>query len=113
MALRTGSVLPPEVTSEKRRLADGWAYVFRHRRLGIVGRLLLQDLPHGQSQLRCEVAGDPDDPMTAERERIFRPLGLALSARLEAALGTVADQAAPVAPPPRPPTRADGSRPGL
>lgn len=90
------------MTSEKRQLADGWAYVFRHRRLGILGRLRLQDLPHGQSYLSCEVAGDPADPMTAERERILRPLGLALSA-LETALGSVADTAASVTPPASPP----------
>ncbi len=98
----TGFTLPPEVTSEKRRLADGWAYVFRHRRLGMLGRLLLQDLPNGQSHLRCEVAGDPADPMTAERGRILKPIGLALSARLEAALGSVAGVPLPLIPPASP-----------
>jgi hypothetical protein len=37
-----------------------------------LGRLLLQDLPNGQSQARCGMAGDP---MTAERARIFQPSG--------------------------------------
>lgn len=95
----TGFPLPSGVTSEKRPLADGWAYVFRHRRLGTLGRLLLQTLPNGQTHVSCEVAGDPADPMTAERGRIFKPIGLALSAQLEAALGSAAADAAPVTPP--------------
>jgi hypothetical protein len=99
----SGFTLPPEVTSEEQRLADGWAYVFRHRRLGMLGRLLLQDLPSGQSHLRCDVAGDPGDPMTAERGRIFRPTGLALSAQPVAALGSVAGVSVPPIPPALPP----------
>lgn len=95
----TGFALPPEVTSEKRRVADGWAYVFWHRRLGTLGRLLVRDLPTGQSSVSCEVAGDPADPMTEERGRIFKPLGLALIAELEAAFGPAAGQMVPVTPP--------------
>src|SRR5690242_5634178 len=34
--------LPPEVSFAKERLPGGWAYVFRHRTLGLLGRILLQ-----------------------------------------------------------------------
>lgn len=51
----------PKVTSEKRPLAVGWAYNFRHRRLGVLGRLLIRYLPNGQSHLSYEVFGDPAD----------------------------------------------------
>ena len=40
-----------------------WAYVFRHRRLEALGRLLLQNLPNDWSQARYEVAGRPADPI--------------------------------------------------
>ena len=71
--------LPPGVFFTKRRMAYGWAYVFRHRTLGELGRILLQDRPDGRCQLFCEVVGDPADPLTAARAAIFQPLALALS----------------------------------
>jgi hypothetical protein len=38
--------LPREITFEKRSLSGGgWSYDFRHRTLGALGRILLQDLP--------------------------------------------------------------------
>jgi hypothetical protein len=94
--------LPPDVSFNKRRLGDGWAYVFRHRTLGELGRVVLQGRADGRCQVICEVVGDPADPMTARRAAIFQPLGLELSARIEAATGpTAASDLA--APPPRPP----------
>ena len=41
---KTGFRLPPDVFFEKRRLSDAWAYIFRHRVLGELGRILLQEL---------------------------------------------------------------------
>jgi len=35
--------LPPEVSFHKQRLGDGWAYLFWHRLLGELGRILVQD----------------------------------------------------------------------
>lgn len=98
-------VLPPEVSFAKERLVDGWAYVFRHRTLGELGRILLQDNRDGHSRISCEVVGDPADPMTAKRAEVFKPLGLELAHRLESRTGTVPEsEAAP--PPPQPlPTR--------
>lgn len=71
---KVGFSLPPEVTFNKTMLPSGvWAYVFRHSTLGELGRLVL--LPHGdQTQFSCEVAGDPNDPMTNKRREILEPI---------------------------------------
>ncbi len=73
-----GFPLPPDVTSAKERLADGWAYVFRHRTLGLLGRLVLHEMQGSRTHISCEVAGDSADPMTAERAAIFQPLAVEL-----------------------------------
>src|SRR3954447_4115063 len=94
--------LPPEVSFAKERLGDGWAYVFRHQGLGLLGRVLVQDTRDGHCRVTCELAGDPADPMTAKRAEVFKPLGLGLAHRLESRAGTVPEaEAAP--PPPQPP----------
>src|ERR1035437_5730796 len=93
--------LPPEVSVAKHRLGDGWAFVFRHRSLGELGRILGQDTGDGHSRISCEVVGDPADPMTAKRAEVFKPLGLEIAKRLESRTGTIpASEAAP--PPPQP-----------
>src|SRR5271165_2494258 len=45
---KTGFQLPPDVSFEKQRLSDAWVYVFRHRVLGELGRILLQELDDGR-----------------------------------------------------------------
>jgi len=95
--------LPPGVCFEKQRLCNAWAYVFRHRVLGELGRILLQKLDDGRCHLSYEVVGEPADPMTAQRMAIFKPLGLELARQMEMALGTAAESAGEVEPPPRPP----------
>jgi len=60
---KTGFQLAPDVSYEKQRLSDAWAYVFRHRVLGELGRILLQELDDGRCHISCEVVGDPSDPM--------------------------------------------------
>jgi len=98
--------LPPDVSFRKQRLNDGWAYVFRHRTLGELGRILVQDTGDGHSRISCELVGDPSDPMTAKRGEVFKPLGLELAQRLEALTGTIFEsQSAP--PPPSPPGARD------
>lgn len=83
--------LPPEITFNKRVLPEGgWCYDFRHRTLGALGRILLQDLPGGRgTHISCEVTGDPADPRTAERRAVFEPLGLEISRQMEQATGSV------------------------
>jgi hypothetical protein len=55
--------LPSEVTVTRDSVSDGVAYVFRHRRLGLLGRLVATDYPGQQTLLNAEVAGDESDPM--------------------------------------------------
>ena len=67
--------MPADVSCQKTLLPEGrWAYIFRHDRLGELGRLLI--LAHGndQSQFLCEVAGEPDDPITQKRREILEPI---------------------------------------
>jgi hypothetical protein len=91
------------VSFEKQRLSDAWTYVFRHRVLGELGRILLQELDEGRCHISCEVVGDPSDPMTAQWTAIFKPLGLELTRQMEAAFGATPEDAGPVDPPRRPP----------
>lgn len=81
-----GFRLPPGVSSRKEQRADGCAYVFRDTRLGLLGRLVLQDRG-GQCHVSYEVAGDPEDPMTAQRLAVLQPVTMALVQRLEAQTG--------------------------
>lgn len=92
--------LPPEITFEKRTLPGGsWSYDFRHRTLGALGRILLQDLPGGRgTHVSYEVAGDPADPRTAQRRSIFEPLGLEVARQMEQMTGPYPDPR-PVVPP--------------
>jgi hypothetical protein len=95
--------LPPDVSYEKQRLSDAWAYVFRHRVLGELGRILLQELADGSCHISCEVVGNPSDPMTMQRTAIFQPLGLELTRQMEAAFARTPEDTRPFDPPPRPP----------
>ncbi len=80
--------LPPDISYRQEQLPNGFAFNFRHARLGDLGRILLQERPDGLTQILCEVVGDPDDPMTAKRAAIFKPIGTQLSQQLDAALGS-------------------------
>jgi hypothetical protein len=100
---KTGFRLPPDVSFEKQRLSNAWAYVFRHRLLGEIGRILLQELGDGRCHISCEVVGDPSDPMTTQREAIFKPLGLELTRQMEAVMCRTPEDAGSVDIPPRPP----------
>ena len=95
--------LPPGVSSRKEPLSDGMAYVFRHEELGLLGRLILQDMAGANCHISLELSGDPNDPMTEKRAAIFQPLGLELASRLEKQLGsasTTSDFTPPSPPPP-------------
>lgn len=81
--------LPPGVSMQKAQLPAGWAYVFRHAKLGLLGRLVLQGLPGGHCQVSCKVAGDPADPLTARRRKVLEPVTTALVQQLEAQTATV------------------------
>jgi hypothetical protein len=79
--------LPSEVTVSRDSVSDGVAYVFRHRRLGLLGRLVATDYPGQQTLLNAEVAGDESDPMIAERRAILEPLIEQLEATMATRLG--------------------------
>ena len=71
--------------------------------IGELGRIVIQGRPDGQSHITCEVAGDPHDPMTAQREALFKPLGLAITQQMDRAMGNTASREAEwVKPPARP-----------
>jgi hypothetical protein len=98
--------LPPDVSMQKEQLPAGWAYVFRHAELGLLGRLVLQGLPSGHCQVSCEVAGDPADPRTARRRKVLEPVTTALMRQLEAQTATVLGPPWGTPPPsPSPPRR--------
>ena len=67
-------VVPPGVSLKKESLAEGLAYVLRHNELGEIGRISVQALANGKSQVSSQVAGYPDDPRTQAREKLFAPL---------------------------------------
>lgn len=83
--------LPSDISVSKQPLPYGWAFVFRHRLLGDLGRVVVQDTGDGRSHISYEVAGDPTDPKTAERAAIFQPLGMELARQMEAMTGPAAD----------------------
>jgi hypothetical protein len=78
----------------KEALPDGTLYVFRHRKLGILGRIRIQERAAGGSHLVAEVAGDPADPMTTERAALFEPLARSVSAFLPIDTGACGAQRA-------------------
>src|SRR5215471_5418095 len=57
----------------------------------------------GVAIFSCEVVGDPSDPMTTQREAIFKPLGLELTRQMEAVMCRTPEDAGLVDIPPRPP----------
>lgn len=61
--------------------------MFRHRVLGALGRILLQDTDGGHCHISYDVAGDPADPMTARRAAIFEPLARDIARQMDAAMG--------------------------
>ena len=97
--------LPPDVTATRATLANGAvAYSVRHARLGLLGRLVVGALGE-QTEVTSEVSGDTDDPMTAERLVMFRPISEALTAILDHCDGGPATDAArsTATPAPQPP----------
>jgi hypothetical protein len=80
--------LPPDISFTKEQLEGCQAYVFRHDKLGEIGRILFQGLPNDHCHLSSEVSGDPSDPMTETRKALFDPLSRKITASIEAVLGT-------------------------
>ncbi len=79
--------LPPEITLKKQQLEGKWVCNFHHNKLGQLGRIVMQGLPNGHTYLSCEIAGEPNDPMTQTRKEIFEPLARQMSDTMESILG--------------------------
>lgn len=94
--------LPPDISCSQQPWPDGRAYVFRHRLLGEVGRIVLEDIGDGRTHICYEVVGDPADPQTAARAAVFQPVGMELARQIEAMIGSRTDPL-PVNLPERPP----------
>ncbi len=79
--------LPPNITSKKTLSAEGYhIQTFSHQDLGEIGRIII--LPHGsESQICCEVIGDPDDPMTQRKMDIFSPIAKQTTDAIDKILG--------------------------
>ncbi len=81
---------------EKKDLADGFTFIFRHRQLGTLGRVRIQERAASGSYLVTEVVGDPAVPRTQKRAALFEPL----SRDICALLATDADTSDRGEPPP-------------
>ena len=79
--------LPPNISVTRQPLPDGVVYAFRDIDLGYIGRLILESTPGGETRISSEVAGDPQDSMTAQRLKVLEPICEALTHSLELALG--------------------------
>ena len=79
--------LPPEVTMRKEPFGATFMYVFRHNKLGDLGRIVVQGQPNGETKFTSELSGGPDDAMHKHRKAIFEPLSLEVMAFVEKQLG--------------------------
>jgi hypothetical protein len=75
--------LPPEVTASREHRGGATIYTFTHASLGQLGRVIVQQVAPHQTQFSAEVSGDPADPMTEERKRLFNPIAEAIAAALD------------------------------
>ncbi|UQW71917.1 hypothetical protein [Pseudomonas avellanae] len=79
--------LPPNISVTRQPLPEGMVYAFRDIDMGELGRLVIESTVDGETRISSEVAGDPQDPMTAQRLKVFEPISEALTHRLETTLG--------------------------
>ena len=71
---KTRFQLPPDVSFEKQRLSNAWAYLFRHRVLGELGRILLQEMDDGRCRPDDHAAGG--NLQTLLNRNLSDPFGL-------------------------------------
>ena len=90
--------LPPEITVSQKKLPQGWAYVFRHKKMGEARRLRVQGVG-GETRISSEVVGDPADPMTKKRQAILEPLTREISREMERLTDGAGRTIPPVTPP--------------
>jgi hypothetical protein len=66
--------LPKNISMNREWLKGSMVYIFRDKKLGEIGRIVVQGLENGETNLACEVTGDKNDPMTQKRLKIFEPV---------------------------------------
>lgn len=91
--------LPPNISVTRQPLPGGMVYVFRDIDMGELGRLAVESTLGGETRISSEVAGDPQDPMTAQRLKVLEPICEALTHRLQKTLGRGRPTALPARPP--------------
>ena len=57
--------MPKDISFKKEQTSFGFVYNFRHKKLGKLGRIVLEENMIGQTHVSIEIAGDPDDPGAA------------------------------------------------
>ncbi|MBX2843580.1 MAG: hypothetical protein KTR26_17540 [Flammeovirgaceae bacterium] len=65
--------LPPDVSFQKTKINGYYTYIFRHTTLGEIGRIIVQPLPNGETNMVTEIPAG-DDPNMEKRKAIFIPL---------------------------------------
>jgi len=86
-AASLGFRLPPNITVTRQLLPHGMAYVFRDFELGELGRLAVEGISTGETQIVSEVVGDASDPMTQRRLEVLGPICKELTRILESGRG--------------------------
>jgi hypothetical protein len=80
--------LPPAINVRKEQDGSYFCFVFTHKELGKLGRIVL--IPHpatGQTEIKCEIVQNSGFSLDAKkREEIFYPLAKELIARMEIGL---------------------------
>lgn len=80
--------LPKDIKSKRTTLPDGTiAYEFKHKKLGKLGRLTVQNLG-GQTHISAEVAGSQNDPRNARRQALLEPIVKEISEEMNLRFGS-------------------------
>jgi hypothetical protein len=84
---QSGFTLPKDITVKKSLSGEGYGIqTFYHLKLGQIGRIII--IPYGlQTQICCEVMGDPDDPITQTKREIFTPIANEITNAMNNILG--------------------------
>jgi len=87
MIRKTDFFLPEGISCDKVLRQEGtWSYIFKSESLGDIGHLVFLSYPGG-TKCVYEAAGEPDDPMTAERRKVFTPIAEYISSKMELICG--------------------------
>ena len=74
--------LPPEISISKEIMNNSVGYIFRHKDIGELGKLVVTGLKEN-THFASFVSGEPEDPLTKKRQEILEPLTNAMIAEVE------------------------------